>query len=358
MATTILNDEFTVNNVLEMFDNSITRAGLTKMEKAGSIPEAKRAARGVNSNYRLWDLNSIPQIGEKIGFLRKPEEQKIVTFYTQKGGTGKTPLAFNFARTLALHNISVLVIGLDSQETITSLLNKSKELEQLPADLDELYDEGLYELATGENSVKDIVMKSNLDTLDFIPENAGLAAFENHINSLANPLKAMSNIISKVNSFKKYDYIIFDCNPSWNRTVNSVLFASDIVVSPLACNSSTLKIARVFFNMLDKFDEDTKAQGERFIIPTLLKGSKLSRQVRSFFETQFSEICSKSALKESVTFDEAQTLYKSIAEYSPKSSIYKDLVSIFKEFQELVDFLESDDEEIEEVLTPINENTI
>lgn len=355
MANTILEDKFTVNNVLEIFDNSITRAGLTKMEKSGNIPQAERMSRG-NSNYRLWDLNSLPKIGERIGFLKKPNQQKVVTFYTQKGGTGKTPLAFNFARTLALHNIPVLVVGLDSQETITSLLNKSKELEQLPADLDELYDDGLYEIATGEASLDKVILKSNLDKLDYIPENAGLAAFENYINNLTNPLRAMSSMISKINSYKKYDYIIFDCNPSWNRTVNSVLYVSDIVISPLACNSSTLKISRVFFNMLDKFDEDTKAQGERFIIPTLLKGSKLSRQVRTFFETQFSNICSKSALKESVTFDEAQTLYKSVAEYAPKSPIYQDMISIFKEFQLLVEFLDNDeiDETIDESPTLID----
>ncbi len=351
MSGTNTSNQFTVNNVLNMFGKNITRAGLIKMENEGKIPKAKRGARGKSSTFRYWELSDLPQIGEKLGFFKKPKEQKIVTFYTQKGGTGKTPLAFNFARTLSLHNLKTLVIGLDSQETITSLLGARAELEQLPDDLDDLYNDGLYECLKGDKKIDEVIKSTELnDLLHYIPENAGLAAFESLISSHPNPLLAMKKILQS-KSLSKYDYIVFDCNPAWNRTVNSVLYISDIILSPLACNSSTLKISRVFFNMLNEFEEDGHTDAQKFIIPTLLKSSKLSRQVRTVYETQYSDICSRTALKESVVFDEAQQIHKSIAEYSPTSATYADLIQVFIEFQKLVEFIDDDDVSIEDKVT-------
>lgn len=53
----------------------------------------------------------------------------IISFLNQKGGVGKTTLAFNFASYLALNENKVLVIDADPQESIIDLLKlREKEL--------------------------------------------------------------------------------------------------------------------------------------------------------------------------------------------------------------------------------------
>jgi len=328
-----------------MFQGTITRTGLINMEDKGQIPKARRKSRGKTS-VRYWSSEDLPAICERLGYLKKPVTPKVVTFFTQKGGTGKTPLAFQLARTLAIHNIKVLVVGLDPQETITSLLGgKEKEPEALPENLDEWYSPGLYEVYENENTIKEVVTNSDLKNLQYIPENARIAALEMAIGRNPDPLKVFEKQFVGPAMGLGYDYIIFDCNPSWGRIINSVLHTSDVIVSPLACNSSTLKITKVFFKMLSDFETEVGSGAEKLIVPTLLRGSRLSRQVRSEYEDNYSNVCTKMALKESVVFDESQTLYRSIAEYQPESTIYRDLVAVFKEFQALIDFLDSPEEE-------------
>lgn len=333
----------------------IAKSTLLHLEATGQIPKAGRKKRG-KVDVRFWTNEQLSLIGEKVGFFKKPKSPKVITFYVQKGGTGKTPLAYNLSRTLALHNLKVLTIGIDSQETITTFLSgKVEEPDHLPDDLNDFYKPGLLELFTNKvTNVDDIIAKTDLPNLHYIPENAGLAELENEIAKASDPLNSVKKrILSKIN-MNNYDFIIFDCNPYWGRTVNSFLKESDIIISPLACNSASLKITQVFFKFLDQLDDEIILKGERLIIPTLLKPSKLSRQVRNYYETNYSDVCSKSALKESVIFDESLIFSRSVGEYSPESQSHEELKQFYVEIQELINFIEDADLKEKQALESLN----
>ncbi len=337
------NKGFTFSQIANMYGITITKNAFYAYEDKGSIPKAERVKRGKTST-RIWSLEQLPSIGEKFGFLKRTNGTKIVSFFTQKGGTGKTPLAFQFARTLALHNMKVLVIGLDSQETITNILKGAKETDSLPENLDDLYDDGLYEVFKREVKLRDAIQRTDLPTLSFIPENAGLAALETDLNHEADPINAMEkHFFSKLKNWGEFDYIICDCNPSWGRVINSVLYSSDLLVSPLKCDASTLTTTKTFFSLLADFEEDLEFEIDKFVIPTLLENNKLSRQVLSYYETQFSNICAKTPLKKTVVIDEAQVLQQSVMEHQPNSPIYQDLMALFKELVEVLEFVTEDE---------------
>lgn len=351
MSKDRFNKGYEVKDIIKLFSHPddgpnsnppISKSTLLHLEATSQIPKADRKNRG-KIEARVWTNEQLPLIGEKVGFFKKPKAPKIITFYVQKGGTGKTPLAFNLARTLALHNLKVLTIGIDSQETITTFLSgNTDEPDQLPDDISDFYKPGLLELFTNKvTNADDIILKTDLPNLHYIPENAGLAELENEISRSSDPLNSVKNrVLSKIN-INNYDFVIFDCNPYWGRTVNCFLKESDIIISPLACNSSSLKITQVFFKFLDMLHEEINLKAERLIIPTLLKQSKLSRQVRNFYETNFPDFCSKEALKESVIFDESLIFSISAGEYNPDSKSYEELKRIYLEIQEIVEFIES-----------------
>ena len=337
---------YTYTKLSEMFDIKLSSNAFYAYEDKGLIPKAKRVQKG-KVTVREWSKEDLPKIGEKFGFLKRPQEPQVISFFTQKGGTGKTPLAFQFSRIAALHNIKVLVIGLDSQETITNILKGSQESDSLPDNLEDLYDDGLFEVYQKDVSLNEVIQSTDLPTLDFIPENAGLAALENQLNHAKDPLSVMAQMFFEpLKKSGKYDLIVCDCNPSWGRIINSVLAATDLLVSPLKCDASTLNTTKTFFNLLSQFENDLEYLGiqiEKMVIPTLVENSKLSRQVLSYFETTYSEICTRNHLKKTVVIDEAQVMQLSVMEHQPKSQPYKDLILVLKEIDEFLNFLTDDE---------------
>jgi chromosome partitioning protein len=333
---------YTFAQIASMYGITISKQAFYAYEDKGTIPVAQRLKRGKTAT-RAWSLDQLPPIGEKFGFFKKPQSTRLVSFFTQKGGTGKTPLAFQFARTLALHNINVLVIGLDSQETITNILKGSQEQDSLPENLDDLYDDGLHEIYKKEVSIDEAIQHTDLPTLSFIAENAGLAALETDLNHEADPINAFEkHFFGPLRESGKYDYIICDCNPSWGRIINSVLYSTDLLVSPLKCDASTLTTTKTFFQLLDDFEDSLQIEVEKFVIPTLLENNKLSRQVLSYYETHFSNICAKTPLKKTVVIDEAQIMQQSVMEHQPNQPIYMDMIEVFKELVSVLNLIKDE----------------
>ena len=85
-----------------------SRQTLLNAEERGEIPKAERIPRGTTQT-RQWRLEQLPQIGAKYGFLKKPQQQKVICVYTAKGGALKTTLAYTLARILALNGLKTLI---------------------------------------------------------------------------------------------------------------------------------------------------------------------------------------------------------------------------------------------------------
>ena len=161
-----------------LYKLTASRQTLLNAEASGTIPTAKRIPRGKTS-IRVWSLEDLPAIGGKYGFLKKLNEKLILAVYTAKGGVLKTTLSYNLARIIALHGMKVLVIGLDSQGSITDLaLRPLSQLENLE-ELDR--HRGLYNFFLGELTLDEIIVKTALPTLDVIPETPSLVLLDRKI---------------------------------------------------------------------------------------------------------------------------------------------------------------------------------
>lgn len=162
---------FPANQVMRAFQVGATKQTLFNNEERGEVPKAQRIQRGKTS-CRAWELNPLPLIGEKMGFLKKPDSPKVVSVFSLKGGTSKSSLCFQLARSFALHNVRTLVIGLDAQETITQTLLKgmNKSLGEESG--------GIYHVLAEDYSLEHAIQKTDLATLDFIPETIELSVLD------------------------------------------------------------------------------------------------------------------------------------------------------------------------------------
>ena len=117
----MIEKNFPIKKILDIFSAHSKKGKLEKLEREGAISKSKRFRSGAIVK-KGWGMESLPQIGEHIGFFPKFSEPVAVSVFTTKGGVLKSTLALNLARVAALHNVRTCVIGLDIQGGFSYLL--------------------------------------------------------------------------------------------------------------------------------------------------------------------------------------------------------------------------------------------
>ncbi|UCC80262.1 MAG: ParA family protein [Candidatus Zixiibacteriota bacterium] len=163
---------------------------------------------------------------------------KIIAVMNQKGGVGKTTTTVNLGAALAGKSFKVLLVDLDPSGSLSNWLSNE----------DGEGFSGLGELVYGRAAAADIIRKSDVLGLDYIPSG----------NSLREVLpKGSFSIYSLTESIRelkdKYEYIILDCPPSSDFLIGNALIASDSIIIPIQTETLPLQSAVRFLDWLDNF---------------------------------------------------------------------------------------------------------
>lgn len=154
---------------------------------------------------------------------------RIIAIANQKGGVGKTTTAINLSACLAEQGKKVLTIDLDPQGNTTSGLGVEKE---------EL-ENTVYELMLGECTIRESMMKTEINGLSLIPSNVNLAGAEIELLGISEKEYILKNEVDYIQD--DYDYIIIDCPPSLNMlTINAMTTANTVLV-PIQCEYYALE---------------------------------------------------------------------------------------------------------------------
>lgn len=302
-------------------------------EERGEIPMAIRIPRGTGKiEARRWMTEQLPDIGKRFGFLSPnlavPE---VISVFTQKGGTLKSNFTYSFSRILAINGIRVLVIGLDTQGSVTNItLGQAK-----PESLDEFRKQrnewgGLYHFLYQDGiELKDVIKKTDLPTLDIIPETGELAELERRLQGADGRESVFKKrLIPAING---YDVIIFDNSPSWNQLVKNSLFSADTVISPIGCDLGTYEVIDTNMQTVREFQQNLSIDWHNFLmVPTLLEKTKLSQQIYGAYLSTYADSVMANPIRRAVVGQEATFLRRSVLEYDPSSALandYYDLVT-------------------------------
>ncbi len=328
---------WTPNEVINLFRIQKTKTALYKDESHGLIPEASRIERG-KTYIRSWILNDLPIIGEKYGFIKKPKSQKIISIYTPKGGVLKTTFSFNLARILALHNIKVLVIGLDVQCSVTN--NLIVDLEEEISSLDEIPQYfGLYDATKTDKSIgiDKLVLQSDLNNLHFIPESTSLNLLEQIIRDKTKREYFLTRLLNPIKN--NYDVIIFDNSPNWNFLIqNSLAMATD-VISPISCDIETYRSLTQNIEMINNFKSNMDLVWNSFtLIPTKLERTKLSTQIEAQYRGLFPDLITSTSIRAASIGQESSLEKVSVIEYDSKSPLADDYYSLMSDLSKIIGF--------------------
>jgi chromosome partitioning protein len=241
-----------------------------------------------------------------------------IAIANQKGGVGKTTLAFNLSQILALkRSTSVLAIDNDPQGNLTSCF--LEDTAKLNSDVLDAYDQKVLEPLK--------VSKK----LHFIGSNIRLSTIAERDFQVIFNLKEALEILKKRNNpgkpgklgFPQYEYIIIDSLPSFGHLHLATLVAADYVLIPVKPAPFALAGLKDLLTTIEKakryFNPGLKILG---IVINQVDGRRLimEREMEGILREKYHDLVFKTVIRKRVCVEESPAFQKSITDYNPKST--------------------------------------
>lgn len=247
---------------------------------------------------------------------------KIMSFFNQKGGVGKTTSVINVATVLAQANKKVLVVDLDSQGNATSGLGIDKGKNESTA----------YQLLVDKSEPLSCIKETGVENLSIIASNAHLAGAEMHLINQEKREFVLREQLQKIK--EKYDFIFLDCPPALGLTSINALSASSYVIIPLQCEYYALEGLGQLLNTYQLVKKNLNPELELGgVILTMADfRTNLTQQVVEEVQNYFKEKVFQTIIPRSVKLSEAPSFGKPAVIYDAHSRGSQSYVSLGKEF--------------------------
>ena len=241
---------------------------------------------------------------------------KVISFFNNKGGVGKTTSAVNVAAELGLQGNKVLLIDLDPQCNSTNYLGS-----HYPPSA------GAYELLKGEDVS---IAFTYYENLWIIPASINLMALEEEskIDDITK-VRLRDYLYSKEESF---DYIIIDCPPSLGLITINALVASNYVLIPAKVGKFDLDGFETLFNAVnvvrDELNPRLKILG---VFLTMYRNINFYRQIKTELKSELNELLFNQTISLSVPVARSTFEQKPIAYLSKNCKAAKEYRKLVEE---------------------------
>lgn len=160
--------------------------------------------------------------------MKNTKKGEAYAFANHKGGSGKTTAADGFIYSLAEQGYNVLAIDTDPQMN----LSYSYNFRRMP--------QNLYNILMDRQdavTVESQILKTEYSNIDIIIADTAMATIEIDLSSMFDRARIISKMVRRIRELNKYDYIVFDTNPSLGLMNYNVLLASDYLIIPVECSA-------------------------------------------------------------------------------------------------------------------------
>ena len=245
---------------------------------------------------------------------------KVISFFNQKGGVGKTTSAVNLASSLSALGRYVLLIDFDPQANATASLGIEKETKP-----------NIYHSLLGEVHPEEATQKGPLFGLEIIPSHPDLAGALVELTNLRGKELKLREITEAINHH--YDYILIDLPPSLTLLSINGLLASEEVIIPIQCEYLALEgLAQLFqtINLVRKnIRHDIKIKGG--LLTMYDKRERLSKEIAKNVWRHFPERVFETIIPRSTIAASAPSFGKPLILFEPDSSVSKAYIRLAKE---------------------------
>jgi chromosome partitioning protein len=239
----------------------------------------------------------------------------------QKGGVGKTTIAFNIAQILSnRRSTKVLAVDNDPQGNLTSsFIENSTKIHGTILDA--------YE---GKHLVPEKISKN----LDLLGSNITLAPIAERDFQVIFQLKeSLEKLVSAPES-ASYDYVIIDCLPSFGHLHLAALNAADFVLIPVKPAPYSLAGMKDLFDTIERtrkyINPNIKVLG---IVINQVDGRNLvmEREMGEVLRETYKDLVFKTRINKRVKVEESPVFKKPVTEYHPKGASAKEFKALVQE---------------------------
>ncbi|MDD4110815.1 MAG: AAA family ATPase [Clostridia bacterium] len=202
---------------------------------------------------------------------------KIISFVNQKGGVGKTTTCLNIAAYLAALGQKVLLLDLDPQGNATSGIGIEKSSQV----------KTIYNVLDGDAYIEEVIKKTKIENLSFIPSTIDLAGAEIDLVQMPNRENTIKNKLLRIK--KDYDFILIDCPPSLGLLTVNALTACDAIIIPIQCEFYALEGLTQLMNTVKLVKKHLNPDLDVEGVVLTMKDSRsnlinqVSQEIRAFF---------------------------------------------------------------------------
>ncbi len=177
---------------------------------------------------------------------------KVITFFNNKGGVGKTTLIYHTAWMFTELDFRVLVVDLDPQCNLSSMFLPDERLENVIEDNRSTILSAISPVVKGVGDFQKVHIEKINDKISLIIGNLELSAFEDKLSD--NWTKCLNRdeyafrvvsvfyrIIREAAERTNSEYVLIDVGPNLGAINRSTLISTDYVVIPVASDLFSLQ---------------------------------------------------------------------------------------------------------------------
>ncbi|XXF77542.1 AAA family ATPase [Myxococcaceae bacterium GXIMD 01537] len=251
----------------------------------------------------IWELRTtLDKFPPSLGHRRQ-------LFLNFKGGTGKTSLSTSYAWRLAELGYAVLLVDLDSQGHATKCLGFEGED----------FEKTLLDVLVRRTPLAQVIQKSALPNLDFVPSNLSMSTVDLSLMPLAGREFKLRNALKEVESH--YDVIVFDAPPSFGLlNLNALMAANDLFV-PVLADFLSFHGLKLLFETVQSLEQDLNHVLDHiFIVVNSFNATfKLAKEALEALQTHYPEFLLPTIVRQCTKFAQASSEGRPVFVADPSS---------------------------------------
>lgn len=308
-------------------------------ELLGTIP------RDQNNRRIGYNLEQILSLKSHFGTLPGrvsgiDNETMISALINFKGGVSKTTTCINYAHYLALQGYKVLLVDMDSQATLTSMMGVIPDF-TFQAD-----DTVLRYLNGDAQDLNYAIRKSHWQNIDYIPACLGLYGAELGAATL---LAQMDTLNEKLDFFRslqygletvsdEYDIILIDAPPSLGIISMLVLLAANNLIVPCPARmydfASTVQFFKMVSEHIASLDKDKSYNFIRVLVSQYDKREPSQEDFLSIMRTNFNDVLINTPFFNSTEITKCSEVFETPYEQSKANKrIIENMNAVFSQIE-------------------------